>query len=115
MSATSLYDDGMKVLREHVEETCRRVMLSRSEGKGNFTHLQDEQIKREARIADALEHLLWREYCKIKGRTDEEGCCNQKCIDCYNKRFNFHLPNIPDHWCNEQEEGWYCQAECECK
>ena len=116
-----LYKDGMKVLREHHEEICHRVMASQRLGKGNFGYLEDKDIKREMDICRVLTSALWRINVKILGKAaypknlaEVRGWGSSiDCVDCIYKRFNFHSKREPNHWCNEQEEGWYCQGECE--
>jgi len=110
-----LYDYGLEVLRKHSEEIMFRVMKSRSENKGNFAYLEDEDIKREQKMAKTLTHLLWRLKLEIDGKEDERGYCGWMCINCWYKRYRFHSLRAPEHWHNEKAEGWYCQAECECK
>jgi len=114
-SKEEIYAKGIEILREHAEETCFRVMKGRNENKGNFAYIQDVDFKREARLAKMLKFLLWRLKLEIDGKTDMEGLCGAMCIDCSYKGYNFHSKRTSDHWCNESEEGWVCQEECECK
>lgn len=110
-----LYEIGMKTLRKHSEEYCRRVMKSRNEDKGNFTYLEDENFKRETEVARTLQLFLSRTRMKLDGKEKNEGPCGIICSQCPYIRFNFNHETVPDHWCNESSEGWYCQEECECK
>lgn len=109
-----LYDYGMEILREHSEEIMFRVMKSRSENKGNFAYLEDENIKREQKIAKTLTHIMWRFKLELDGKETEKGLCGWMCIDCWYKRYRFHSLRAPGHWNNESAEGWVCQEECEC-
>jgi len=111
------YNKGMDALREHHEEICFRVMKSRNENKGNFFYFrEDNDIKREENLARWLQFGLWKAYCDIHEITDKNHCDRiTLCRDCTSKRFRFHSNRAPDHWCNNEPEGWYCQAECECK
>lgn len=115
MNDEELYETGMMELREHSEEICVRVMKSRNEGKGNFRYLGNDDIKRERKSADILKIFLYRLYLKLEGKENKEGYCSKMCIDCTYARYNFHSKRAPDHWCNQDPENWYCQAECECK
>ncbi|MHA1286051.1 MAG: hypothetical protein ACTSPB_01485 [Candidatus Thorarchaeota archaeon] len=115
-SKEDLYQTGLDILREHSEEIMVRVMRSRREDKGNFAYLESEDIKRERRIAKALSHMLWRLHLEIEGKTEtEKGYCGWMCKDCWFKRYRFHSQRAPNHWCNWEKEGWYCQSECECE
>lgn len=115
MTKTELYEAGIELLRVHAEEICFRVMKGQSEGKGNFGYLEDEDIKRERGLARFLRHLLSKMDLEITGNVDKEGYCNKMCYDCTYRRYNFHPQRAPNHWSHESPEGWYCQAECECK
>ena len=116
-SKQDLYEVGIERLREHSEEICFRVMKGQSEGKGNFGYLEDEDFKRERRLSRFLQHLLWKMYLEIEGETDKEGYCDKMCYDCTYKRYMFKPERAPGHWNwdTSRKEGWYCQAECECK
>ncbi len=111
----SLYEEGMKLYQEHVEEVIARVMKSRDELKGNFAYLEDPDMVRERKIVKYLKHLLWRQYLINEEKEDIPGLCSKMCFDCRYKRYNFHPRERSDHWNHERPEGWYCQSECECK
>ena len=110
-----LYEKGLSLLREHTNEICIRVMKGRNEGRGNFAYLEDDDIVRERKIYSLLSHLLWRARLEFDGETDKDGLCNKKCYDCTYRRYRFHPKDAPNHWNWEDNEGWNCQAECECK
>lgn len=115
MSQQDEYEVGLEILREHAEEICFRVMKGRSEGKGNFGYLEDDNIKHQMRVARYLTHMLSKMDLELTGRVDKEGYCDKMCYDCTYRRYNFHPQKSPEHWSHESPEGWYCQAECECK
>ena len=101
-----LYNEGLDLLREHAEEICYRVMKSRSENRGNFGYLEDKNIKREQKLAQFLQHLLWRMKLTEENKTDLEGYCDQMFIDRRYKRYLFHPQRAPEHWNWQSEEGW---------
>ena len=58
-------------------------MRGRRECKGNFAYLEDDDIKRECKIAKTLSHTLWRLNLEIEGKTEsEKGLCGAMCVDC---------------------------------
>ncbi len=115
LSKKKLYESGMEILRQHHERICQLVMKSRKEGRGNFKYIDRLDIKRERQMAKILQLFLWRLRLELDKDLNKKGCCDIRCAWCSQARFNFHSKLAPDHWCNEQKEGWYCQYECECK
>lgn len=116
MEKIAFYEKGMESLRRHHEEICFRVMKSRNEDRGNFAYLLDDDIKREEELGKWLQFAMWQLYCDMNDIQSNDYCTGElKCRDCTSKRFRFHSERAPDHWCNEGNEEWYCQAECECK
>ena len=110
-----LYNDGMEALREHIDQSCFLVMKSREENKGNRKYIDEEDFKRERKLAQILTRMLSRLDLKIRGEMDKEGHCDEMCGECEYRRYNIHSKKVPDHWNHEMKEGWWCQAECECK
>jgi len=110
-----LYDAGMAAYRAHSEEVIRRVIRSRREDAGNFKYLEDEDFKRERAAMEKLRMFLFRTHLRLKHDGDREGQCGMKCAECPYIRYRFHCKDEPEHWNNEESEGWYCQEECECK
>jgi hypothetical protein len=110
------YQEGMKLLKKHHEETMRRVMKGQKAGKGNFGFIAgDTQFLRERQIGEYLQFILWQMYCLLDGRENDKGLDDELCFFCIYKRYRFHSNKVKDHWNNESPEGWFCQEECEHK
>jgi len=117
MEENEVYEKGMSTLREHHEEFCFREMEFRNnKDVKNRRYKTDDNIKRNDELANCMTLAMWRIYCDMYNIQSVDYCTGKlKCRDCSSKRFNFHSKRAPDHWCNDKPEGWYCQAECECK
>ncbi|OGC89266.1 MAG: hypothetical protein A2W25_04360 [candidate division Zixibacteria bacterium RBG_16_53_22] len=115
LSEQEMYEMGLVALKEHIEETLVRVMKSRKEHNGNFKYIEGEDFMRERRIANTLQIILSHMDLKLRKRQLVVGECGAICVACTARRFNMNSKKAPDHWANEEKEGWMCQVECECK
>ena len=111
-----LYNDGMDVLKEHLDQSCFLVMKSREENKGNFKYIDEEDFKRERKLAEILTRMLSRLDLKIRDEMNKQGSCDKICCECEYRRYNVYPKRALGYWSKEErKEGWYCQVECECK